>query len=95
MGSEKKGVFFIIGTGLIRALPLIIKSLALIGTLALLLVSGGIFNHNIDYLQNFLIQFPGVVRDFISGLLIGIVCLVVVKIVKSFIPSKTKSGSLQ
>ncbi len=39
----------IIGRFLVNALPLVIKSLSVIGTIALLLVSGGIFVHNTPY----------------------------------------------
>jgi len=43
--SDKFGRF------LVRALPWVIKGLGVVGTIALLLVSGGIFLHNIPYLQ--------------------------------------------
>lgn len=86
----KKGVLYTIGKLLINALPWIIKSLAVIGTLALLLVAGGIFVHYIDFLHDFLPQLPGILRDFIIGLLGGILCLVLVKMVKAIFPKKKK-----
>ena len=47
-----KGVLFAIGTFLVRALPKVIKSLSVIGTIALILVAGGIFVHNIEFLHH-------------------------------------------
>ena len=61
-----------------NALPLVIKSLSVIGTIALLLVAGGIFIHNIELLHHFLEVLPSIIRDFVIGLLVGIVVLIVV-----------------
>ena len=41
--SDNKGFFSSLGGILIKALPLVIKGLAILGTIALILVSGGIF----------------------------------------------------
>jgi predicted DNA repair protein MutK len=71
-----------IGTLLINALPLIIKSLSVIGTLALLLVAGGIFNHNIEYLHHFLEALPPMVKDFIIGLLVGFIVVITINAFK-------------
>ncbi|WCO02554.1 DUF808 domain-containing protein [Psychroserpens ponticola] len=85
MSKNKKGVAFAIGTLLVKALPIIIKSLSVIGTIALLLVAGGIFIHNLDFLHHFLEELPSILRDFIVGLLVGIAALVVVKLIKKMI----------
>src|SRR5690606_2552138 len=42
------------GLLLVQALPIVIKSLTVIGTIALLLVAGGIFVHNLDFFHNLL-----------------------------------------
>ena len=89
--SSKKGVLFKIGKLLILTLRLIIKSLAVIGTIALLLVAGGIFVHNVEFMHNVLHQLPGILRDFIVGLVVGFVCLLLVKSVKSLLPKKKRS----
>ncbi len=86
--KRKKGVAFTIGKLLINALPWIIKSLAVIGTLALLLVAGGIFIHYIDFIHDFLHTWPGLLRDFTIGLIGGILCLVLVNGVKAVLPKK-------
>lgn len=82
MSKGRKGIAYAIGTILVKALPLIIKSLSVIGTIALLLVAGGIFVHNIEFLHHFLEELPSILRDFVVGLLVGVVALVVVKLIK-------------
>ena len=68
-----------VGNLLVQALPYVIKSLAVIGTIALLLVSGGIFTHNLDFMHHFLPSIPGLLRDFLVGLLAGAAVLLLVK----------------
>ena len=67
-----------LGTILVQALPKVIKSLSIIGTIALILVAGGIFVHNIDFLHHLMPQLPSILIEFIVGLLVGFVCLLVV-----------------
>ena len=69
-----------VGLFLVSALPKVIKSLSVIGTLALLLVSGGIFVHNIHYLHDLLAGIPPMLAEFIAGLVVGILVLLVVKL---------------
>lgn len=71
LNDNKKSVTHVMGGILVKTLPWVIKILAVVGTIALLLVSGGIFVHHIDYFHHFLEDFPFVVREFILGLLIG------------------------
>jgi predicted DNA repair protein MutK len=82
-GKAKQPFLFYLGTFLIKALPWIIKSLSVIGTLALLLVAGGIFIHYLDFLHDFLLDLPGILRDFVIGLIGGIPCLLIVKSLKA------------
>lgn len=82
MNRDTKGVAFHIGNFLVKALPKVIKSLSVIGTIALLLVAGGIFTHNLEFLHHFLDGLPAMLRDFMVGLIVGFVTLVVVKLVK-------------
>jgi predicted DNA repair protein MutK len=70
---------------MVRALPKIVKSLSVIGTLALLLVSGGIFIHKIEYLHNFLEFLPDILRDFVVGFLVGLIVVLFVNGIKSLI----------
>ncbi|WP_310991057.1 DUF808 family protein [Aequorivita marina] len=70
------------GLLLVQALPKIIKSLSVIGTIALLLVSGGIFVHNLDFFHNLLPELPAIITELIVGLVVGFICLLVVTGVK-------------
>ena len=82
MSNGKKNSIQFIGVTLVNALPLVIKSLSVVGTLALLLVSGGIFVHNIEAFHHVLESFPGILRDFTVGFAAGIGVLLVVKLIK-------------
>jgi predicted DNA repair protein MutK len=84
----KKGFLFYIGNFLVKALPKVIKSLSVIGTIALILVAGGIFVHNIEYLHHFLEDWPSILRDFIAGLIGGSACLLLVNGGKMLMPQK-------
>lgn len=66
------------GLLLVQALPKIIKSLTVIGTIALVLVSGGIFVHNLDFFHHFLPNLPSFIPEFLVGLVVGFICLLVV-----------------
>jgi predicted DNA repair protein MutK len=67
-----------LGTILVQALPKVIRALSIIGTIALLLVAGGIFAHNIDFLHNLLPAVPAIITEFFIGLLVGFLCFIVV-----------------
>ena len=69
-----------IGQFLVSALPKVIKSLSVIGTLALLLVSGGIFVHNIHFLHELLSGMPSMLAEFLAGLVVGILVLLIIKL---------------
>ncbi len=69
--SDKIGLFFI------NALPLVIKSLAVIGTIALLLVSGGIFVHSLPFLHTIFPSIPDMIIEFAVGLTTGFLVLVI------------------
>ena len=78
MSNGSKGFLHFIGRFLVNALPWVIKSLSVIGTIALLLVAGGIFVHYIDFLHDVLPNWPGIIRDFVIGLGMGALTLVIV-----------------
>lgn len=73
--SQNKGFLFFIGNLLVKALPIIIKCLAIVGTIALILVSGGIFVHNIDYLHHLFPQLPSIVKEFGAGVVAGLIAV--------------------
>jgi len=73
----------ITGELLISSLPKVIHLLGIIGTIAMLLVGGGMFVSNIDVIHNLLSVLPLLVADLVVGLLIGMILLVVMHLVKS------------
>lgn len=73
--SGGKGFLNILGNFLVKALPFIIKLLAFVGTVALLLVSGGIFAHNIPVLHHTFAAWPPVLREFVFGVVAGLLVL--------------------
>ncbi|MDF4221121.1 DUF808 domain-containing protein [Maribacter sp. M208] len=79
LNDKENSISDIIGRFFVNALPKVIKALSVIGTLALLLVSGGIFVHNIDFLHHLLPNVPGIIVEFIVGLLVGIMALLFFK----------------
>jgi len=77
--SNNKGVLSIIGSLLVKSLPVIIRILAVVGTIALLLVSGGIFVHNIDYLHHTLPHhIPSVINELAIGIVAGLMVVMAV-----------------
>ena len=97
LNGEKSSITYNIGKFLVAALPVVIKSLSVIGTIALLLVSGGIFVHNLEFLHDWLHLLPSIVGEFIAGLVIGFLCLLFVllfqRIWKAFKSDKGESES--
>lgn len=85
MSTKEKSLTKTIGNILVQALPKIIKSLAVIGTIALLLVAGGIFVHNIDYLHHLFPQLPSIIKEFSIGLMVGLIVLGIVNLFKKLI----------
>ena len=74
------GVSKSIGTALVKTLPVLIRGLAVVGTLAMILVAGGIFVHNVHFIHDLVHSLPSILGEFIVGLLVGLVSLLVVKI---------------
>jgi hypothetical protein len=64
-----------LGLFLVKALPQVIRILKFVGTIAMTLVGGGIFVHNIDAIHQFLNHWPVLLADFTVGLVFGVVFL--------------------
>ena len=77
--KRKSSISQFIGTLLIRTLPLVIKGLAFIGTIALVLVAGGIFMHKIEQVHHALEGLPSIVGEFVAGTVGGIVVFLIIK----------------
>ena len=74
-GSKLTGEF------LISALPKVIRLLGVIGTIAMLLVGGGMFVHNIDAIHHFMSVLPILIADLIVGLVIGLILVAFIHLI--------------
>jgi len=86
--SNNKGFGAVIGNGLVKGLPLVIRSLTVVGTIALILVAGGIFTHNIDYFHDLLPGLPAMLKDAIFGIVAGTLVVIVITPIKKLITKK-------
>lgn len=75
-----------LGKILIRTLPRIIQMFSVVGTLALLAVSGGIFAHNINWFLGVFTTWPALLKEMFLGSAIGLLVFLII-----LIPKKIKS----
>ena len=88
---KKKGSLSqFIGRSLLFIMPWFMKSLSMIGTIAMFLVGGGIFSHNVPaihhWIEHFMVplSFSSVI-DFVIGIIVGtIACAVILPTMKLF-----------
>ncbi|MES2454888.1 MAG: DUF808 domain-containing protein [Bacteroidota bacterium] len=73
--TNNKGFFAALGNLLVKSLPVIIRILSVVGTLALVLVSGGIFVHNIEFLHHILPNLQSTIKELIAGLVAGLIAV--------------------
>lgn len=82
-----------VGHILIQALPIIIRMLSVVGTVALILVAGGIFMHNIPGMHILPNSVPEILQQVVYGVVGGLAALVVMyifgKIRHLFVPKKS------
>lgn len=77
--NERENSFSdIVGKGLVSALPWVIKVLSIVGTIALILVAGGIFAHNIHWIHDHFNMMPSLLKDLLVGLIVGAIALALV-----------------
>ncbi|WP_313270015.1 DUF808 domain-containing protein [Epilithonimonas vandammei] len=88
--SGNKGFFSGLGQVLIKALPIVIKILGVVGTIALLLVSGEIFLHNIDYIHHLLPEnvLSKLGLGFVFGLAAVLLATIGKKVISAVKPAK-------
>lgn len=89
--KKEKGFLVSLGTFLVKALPWVIKGLGVIGTVALILVAGGIFDHNIDYLHHLLPNVPSMAKQAIYGIMGGLLMVPFIIFFKKIFYSLKKS----
>lgn len=88
---KKGGVAKSIGNAILVIMPKFMRSLSFIGTLAMFLVGGGIFVHNVDFIHHLLADYQladgllGNVATLVVGLIVGaIACVIVLPTMKLF-----------
>jgi len=78
----KPGLAMSLGKALVKTLPVLIRGLAVIGTLAMILVAGGIFVHNIHFVHDHVDFMPAILGEFFVGLLVGAIALALFSLFK-------------
>jgi predicted DNA repair protein MutK len=82
MANDTQKMLHILGNALVQGLPKVIKILTVVGTLAMLLVAGGIFVHNVHLIHEALEILPSLLAELLVGLLIGALAFFIKKAVK-------------
>lgn len=77
--NKKNNFSKIVGKSLLFSMPYFMKTLSIIGTIAMFLVGGGIFSHNVSFIHHYLetvTHNPIVLEilNFAIGAIVGIIC---------------------
>ena len=78
----RKGVLPKVGQFLVNLLPMVIRFLSVVGTIALILVAGGIFAHNIHFLHDLLPQVPSIIKEVVYGIVVGLIAVGIMTVAK-------------
>ena len=80
------------GNLLVKVLPIIIRILSVVGTIALILVAGGIFAHHIPPIHHLLDShfhsIPEIISEFVLGILGGFVGFIIMELIHKILPKK-------
>lgn len=82
MSGAMSGFIRRFGHMLIASLPHIIRLLGVIGTIAMLLVGGGMYVHNIDAIHHALDFLPAIVGELLVGIVLGVILVAIMHLVK-------------
>ena len=80
MAKDEDSLSHKMGEILVAALPKVIRLLTVVGTLAMLLVAGGIYVHNIHQIHDTLHFLPILVTELLVGFVVGMIVLTVEKL---------------
>jgi len=80
MAKDEYSALHKIGEVLVAALPKVIRLLTVVGTLAMLLVAGGIYVHNIYQIHEALHFLPVLVTELVVGSVVGTLVIASVKL---------------
>jgi predicted DNA repair protein MutK len=86
--NDKTDLTARLGQKLVIALPVVIRLLGIIGTVAMLLVGGGMFVHNIELIHHVLHPLPSLLADLVAGLCVGFITVTVMH----FVHARSKSS---
>jgi len=73
-----KSSLVVTGEALVWALPKLIRLLAVVGTIAMLLVGGGMYVHNIPEVHDFFHAIPTLLSEIIMGLIVGFIAYLII-----------------
>lgn len=93
--SDGKGITANVGNILVNLLPVIIRLLSIVGTIALILVAGGIFEHNIDFLHHLFPGIPTIIKEIVFGIAGGLIVLLAVTVIKKIIAQFKKTKKVE
>ncbi|AZA82827.1 DUF808 domain-containing protein [Chryseobacterium lactis] len=88
--SNDKGFFGKLGHVLVKALPIVIKILGVVGTIALIMVAGEIFLHRIEFFHGLLPTWPDVLKKVMLGIIGGLAAVAVFTVGKAIYSLATK-----
>jgi predicted DNA repair protein MutK len=72
-----------LGNFFISLMPKLIKTLSIVGTIAMILVGGGILSHNIEFVHHlFISAIPSILNEFTIGLIVGFIVLFIINKIK-------------
>lgn len=77
-GNE--GIAEKVGVALVKTLPVLVRALGIIGTIAMILVGGGIYVHNLHFIHDIFAALPSILAELIVGIIVGIIALAIVKL---------------
>lgn len=86
-GKTGSSASLMMGTGklLVASLPKVIALLTIVGTIAMLLVGGGMYVHNIEAVHHALEFMPSLLADLAAGMVVGIAILGLFKLKDVFV----------
>ncbi|MBL1243702.1 MAG: DUF808 domain-containing protein [Sulfurimonas sp.] len=82
IAKDTKPLLKKVGEILVSALPKVIRVLTFLGTLAMFLVAGGIFLHNVVYIHHTLAFMPSILGELLFGFVLGMISVGVHQIIK-------------
>ena len=89
LGKKMQGgfahLFRLTGSLLVASLPHVIRALGIIGTIAMLLVGGSIFSHNLQLLHHAVSNIPSMFINLVIGLTVGGVILGIQLVAKKIV----------